>query len=192
MNDLKITQIADELEKQVLDSSIRDETIWNLLKLSKTTYYRLKPKALHLMNQRALLRQTALNDTITYETKEAAKTGLKSKTDRVLLLQKQVEDIQADLTDNKTVGYVIIGGVVQKVTKELAAREKAYMRKCMKEIQSEISRIEGDYAPNRHEHTGKDGKPIETENKLSSNVDYTKLPENVLELIVAARIKNPE
>lgn len=108
---------------------------------------------------RKLAEQTA-NDIIVEETTEAVKKGLKSKLDRVLLLQKQVDDIQADLDAGITVDYVILQGKLQKVNKEISVTDKAYMRKTIKDIQAEISKIEGDYAPEKREVTGKDGQDL--------------------------------
>lgn len=54
-------------------------------------------------------------------------------------------------------------------------------------VEKEIIRLEGIAAPIKLEHTGNDGEPIKVEH--TSNVDYTKLPTEVLRQIVSARIK---
>lgn len=84
---------------------------------------------------------------------EPLKSGLKSKHERLLNLQKQVEDCQSDLDAGIKPDYVIIGGKVQKLTKELTPLDKAYIRKTIRDLQSEISKIEGDYAPAKQEHS---------------------------------------
>lgn len=54
-------------------------------------------------------------------------------------------------------------------------------------VEKEIIKLEGIAAPLKMEHSGVDGQPIQVENK--SNVDYSKLPTDVLKQIVSARIK---
>lgn len=147
----RIEALADQLERQTLDASITDGTIWNLLTLSKSSFYRLKPKALALVQQRAQERQKAIDLTKTQETIDAAKKGLKSKNERVMLLQEQIEGILDDLRSGILVDYMVIGGSLQKVNKIMPADTKAYLRKTIKDIQAEISKIEGDYAPAKTE-----------------------------------------
>lgn len=130
----KVILVADWLERQVSDSSITDETIWNELKLSKSSFYRLKPKAIPELNRRAGIRQEAMEQANVQEATERAKKGLKSKTDRLLLLQEQIEEILEDLV------------ITESTT------DKAYLRKVIKDLQSEISKIEGDYAAEKRTH----------------------------------------
>ncbi len=56
-NENKIQAIADRLDKQVLDSSITDGTIWQDLAMSQRTFYRYKPKAMLLLYKRSTERQ---------------------------------------------------------------------------------------------------------------------------------------
>jgi hypothetical protein len=142
-NDRKIELLADWLEKQVVDSSITDGRIWQEMAVSERTFYRLKPKAAELMNMRLTERQKQAEATKVLETIEAAKNGLKTKTERVMILQNQVDEILIDLTDD-----------------EISLTAKAYLRKTLKDIQAEISKIEGDYAPTKQALTDKDGNDI--------------------------------
>ena len=135
-NAQKISKVADWLEQQVLDSSITDETIWNKLKLSKSSFYRLKPKALLELNKRSQKRQKHFDAVTATETIKAARNGLKSKLERVLLLQDQIDELLLDLENSGN---------------KVSITDKAYLRKTIKDIQAEISKIEGDYAPNKKE-----------------------------------------
>lgn len=81
---------------------------------------------------RNLAEKTA-TDTLIEETKEAVKLGIKSKLERLLILQKEVDACLIDLAND-----------------ELEISEKVALRKTIKELQSEISKIEGDYAPQKH------------------------------------------
>lgn len=85
--------------------------------------------------------------------KEAVKQGLKTKIDRLFVLQEQVEQIQKELEANECEDIKIIKGEPKKFKRSLLPMEKASMRKTLKELQSEISKIEGDYAPIKQDHT---------------------------------------
>ena len=71
---------------------------------------------------------------------KALESGLKSKSDRLAILQNQVDEIIIDLKD----------GQIEKgdgSSRDLNPVERAKIRQVLKEVQSEISRIDGDYAP---------------------------------------------
>jgi sulfate adenylyltransferase subunit 1 (EFTu-like GTPase family) len=77
-------------------------------------------------------RQQAINAAkevaIIKEEVKAAKNGLKSKHERLMILQDQVDATLVDLQDD-----------------ELEYRDKVSLRRVLKELQAEISKIEGDY-----------------------------------------------
>jgi len=71
---------------------------------------------------------------------KALESGLKSKSDRLAILQNQVDEIIIDLKD----------GQIEKgdgSSRDLNPVERAKIRQVLKEVQSEISKIDGDYAP---------------------------------------------
>jgi len=90
--------------------------------------------------------KNAVEDVYVQETKEAAKNGLKSKFERLMILQNQCEKIEQELEANVSTDYVVLSGKLQKVVKEISVTDRAYLRKILKDIQAEISKIEGDYA----------------------------------------------
>jgi len=77
-----------------------------------------------------------LKVSITEEVK-ALKIGIKSKMDRLMILQTEVENSLIDLESASTIS------------------EKVMLRKTIKELQSEISKIEGDYAATKTEDVTK-------------------------------------
>lgn len=77
-NEIRHLMIADELERQQIEPGLTDQTIWEKLGLKKNTFYRLKPKAVEEVSKRAEIKRLALNSTITKETIEEAKNGLKT------------------------------------------------------------------------------------------------------------------
>ena len=56
-----------------------------------------------------------------------------------MILQNQVDELLEDLKYAKKPGS------------KVSITDKAYLRKTIKDIQAEISKIEGDYAPNKKE-----------------------------------------
>jgi len=85
----------------------------------------------------AHLKDQAQNEAIFEGEKQATKSGIKSKVERILILQNEVDKCLLDL-------YPIRG-------KKPTIFEKVALRKTMKDLQSEISKIEDDYAPVRGE-----------------------------------------
>lgn len=82
------------------------------------------------------------------------KEGLKTKSERLLIYQKQINDIQAELELGTVREYKSNMGEPTELTRDLLPIEKSSMRKTLKDLQAEISKIEGDYAPTKTEHSG--------------------------------------
>ncbi|WP_392447998.1 hypothetical protein ACF3OB_01180 [Capnocytophaga canis] len=81
--------------------------------------------------------------------KEAVKQGLKTKFDRLMILQQQIEQVQKELELGECEDIKIIKGEPKKIKRPLLPFEKSAMRKNIKDLQSEISKIEGDYASDK-------------------------------------------
>ena len=145
-NENKIQAIAERLDKQVLDSSITDGRIWQDLAMSERTFYRHKPKAMLLLYKRSTERQKQIEGMRLQKTKEAVETGLKSKLERVMILQTEVDECLNDLYAG-----------------DLSILEKVRLRMAIKEIQGEISKIEGDYAASKLEHLATTQPPFTDE-----------------------------
>jgi len=77
-NEQRILKLADELEKQQLDNSYKNESICEKMRMSTATFHRYKPKALLELQKRAEFKQSLINEVITHEVTEAARNGLKS------------------------------------------------------------------------------------------------------------------
>lgn len=108
--------------------------------------------------------------------KKTVKQGLKTKIDRLFILQEQVEQIQKEMEANECDDIKIIKGEAKKFKRPLLPMEKASMRRTLKELQSEISKMEGDYAV------------IQQEMEIKSNIDFTKVSNKTLEEIAKARL----
>lgn len=77
---------------------------------------------------------------------KAVKKGVKTKIERVLLLQKQIEDLLGKLERNTHTQEVFKEGKVLKYERGLTPQEITAYNRTIKELQAEISKMEGDYA----------------------------------------------
>ena len=77
---------------------------------------------------------------------KAVKIGLKSKIDRLLILQKLVDECLEQLATKQCNDTIIIEGTVKNIKRLMNQRELNDTRKTLQSLQSEISKIEGDYA----------------------------------------------
>jgi hypothetical protein len=172
-NEAKISSIADWLEKQSGDHSIRNERICEDLRISQATFYRLKPKADALVAQRLQERSSAIQQGKVQEELEAGKAALKSRTQRLLALQDQVTKIEAKLAEGHDVQYVVIQGQATKITTEMSAQTMGYLHRTLLGIQAEICKLEGDYSPEKRKVTHIFDGPIPLA-PASQEIDYEK------------------
>jgi sulfate adenylyltransferase subunit 1 (EFTu-like GTPase family) len=116
---------------------------------SKATFDKDWNKATEQHKQRQQAINKAKEEAIISEEVKAAKNGLKSKYDRLMILQGQVDATLTDLED-----------------RDLSKGEKVLLRRVLRELQAEISRIQGDYAPSKLETTNKvEFSPIPNEDE---------------------------
>lgn len=105
--------------------------------------------------------------------RDFVKNGLRTKYERVLLIQNQIDETVKELSN----------GVFKEVRKEgkkavtwerpLTPSEKATLRRTIWRLQSEISKIEGDYAEMKVKHSNDPENPIE-----ASQVVIFQIPDN--------------
>jgi hypothetical protein len=91
---------------------------------------------------------------------EAAKNGLKSKFEKQLHIQKQIDEIQADIDRGILEEYAVISGQWEMVQKVMNAESKAYLRKTIKELYAELNKMCGDYSPTKIANTDGSGNDI--------------------------------
>lgn len=118
------------------------------------------------LNEWKIIKENALIEGIGENTKEGIKSGIKTKYERLMNLQNDVERIEKEIEEKKITDYIVAGGKTQKLVRELTPLELAKLRQVKKDIQSEISKIEGDYAPTKQALTDTGGNdkdnPFET------------------------------
>lgn len=100
---------------------------------------------------------------------EAVKRGLKTKIERVLILQEQVDTIIKELEKGTHTEKKIFFDEEREVVRLLTPFEKATMRKNIKDLQSEISKIEGDYSVIKQDITT-NGKEINDIGEIKINI----------------------
>lgn len=82
------------------------------------------------------------------------KNGLKTKNERLIILQKLVDDCLKDLAEGKTDDTYFDKGKPKPHRRKMTNMEYNQTRRTLKDLQAEISKIEGDYAPAKSEVTG--------------------------------------
>ena len=143
----------------------RQEWIFELLKLEGLTYSECLSRFLVKFskteqtfsadwvkaNARFKIYQLSVNKakdevSIQYEV-DTLKQGLKSKQERLLEYQNEINSLQKRIDKNEDYKYLIANGVIQKVVCEIDLKTVAILHRAIKDLRSEISKIEGDYAP---------------------------------------------
>jgi hypothetical protein len=74
--------------------------------------------------------------------------------------QKQVDDILNELENGMTEELLIVSGQPKKTTRKHTVSETALLRRTLRELQAEISKIEGDYAATKTQIEVKQEQPL--------------------------------
>jgi len=98
---------------------------------------------------------------------KAVKEGLRSKMDRLLLLQELVDECLLNLTTGNCNDFYIFEGKQKEFTRKMTQREINDTRKTLQTLQSEISKIEGDYASIKNENITTILTPEEKQEKIN-------------------------
>lgn len=121
-----------------------DRTFWYQWKIASQMY------------QEALKQENEVKEGIYIENNvQEFKSGLKSKTERLLILQNEIINSINELEYGKATYLYKSGDEFETAERDLTIFEKAKLRQVIKELQSEISKIEGDYAPLKTEDVTK-------------------------------------
>ena len=96
-------------------------------------------------------RETKINEATIHNTIENLSNGLKSKSERLMNLQRQIDDLQAELEKNIMHVHAFSMGEMVMGTRPMNSLEKAKIADTIKGLQSEISKIEGDYAATKQD-----------------------------------------
>lgn len=103
--------------------------------------------------EREAINKVRIKEAITQEI-EAVRIQIKSKIERLDIYQKEIDNCLSDLDNGYTTELTPKGALVKR---PLTISERAMLRKTIKDLQSEISKIEGDYAPTKQALTDPQG-----------------------------------
>lgn len=89
----------------------------------------------------------AKNEVSISEEIESIKSGLKSKTERLMILQNQIDKCLDELVDGYTTELKYDPDVKgwENIVRPMTILEKKHLRGIIRDMQAEISKIEGDY-----------------------------------------------
>ena len=125
-----------------------ERTFWTHWKEAQETYSKLIQTI-----------ESKKDDIYTQTNIKAFEDGLKTKIEKQLHLQKQIDDIQSDIDRGIVEDYIVVGGKLQIVNKIMNAETKAMLRRTITNITSELNKMAGDYAPAKTETTITDTRP---------------------------------
>ena len=164
-------------KKRLSDESFRDILFSELNQGNekahlRTNFYELLSTKSSIAKSRALklhgiyysewskIKENATTDAMQVEVANSVKSGIKSKDERILILQIESEKILSELENGKFKETSKVGNKIQTFDRLLTPAEKATMRKTYRDLQAEISKMQGDYAETKMKHSGDVENPI--------------------------------
>lgn len=171
--DILVADIQSGIGRAVALAKVIDN--W---KVSSRTFDRYWKVANERVAEIAAKANKALEEVYTQQAIEQAKLGFKTKQDRIEVLQNQIEACESELE----LGIVRLTNPHnpdKEIERLMDVYEKVALRRIIKELQAEISKIEGDYASKKI--LVKEEEP---------EIDYTKLDSETLMKIASARKMN--
>ena len=111
-----------------------------------------KATARHKELQQA--KEKAIADTMVGHAVQAAQNGLKSKYERMARLQIEIEHMEAELENGRTVETIERGGKAVQFERPITIQERSLIRRTMQAFHSELSKMAGEYAAEKKELTG--------------------------------------
>jgi len=153
--------ILDELLKGNIKYKEVFEVFLSKFKCSEPTFSKYWKIAQIEYNKHVLESEKVISKQVIQQQKENVSNGLKSKFERLIILQTQVQSILDRIEKNAEIDIMFIEGRLQKIPREMTVNEMMMCKRTLRELQSEISKIEGDYAPTKQDHTS-NGKELRT------------------------------
>lgn len=155
-NSISDAKFRDLLFKECSKSDSKGHLKTNFYDFIRTDFKIMKQRAFNLHDKYYIewqnLNNKATDEQTIESAKDSLKSGIKSKDERVLNLQRQIDDMQADL-DNGMVSMIIGKRDPKVIEIDIPPTDKAYIRGMIRTCQAEISKIQGDYAPTKVDTT---------------------------------------
>lgn len=180
-NDKKIKTMAERQRKKIPSPKHAERRIWlfnyiatnahasykqieqdfkEKFSVSRTTFTNCYAEVRELLQKTAEKVNESIVELGVENSLKAVKQGLHTKLERLLTLQEQIDQSVAELKENKAFEVSWQNGVKKQTERPLTVQEKATLRRVIKELQAEISKIEGDYTIEKKEI---EFKPIQIE-----------------------------
>lgn len=158
----------------------------NFYELIRTKFAIEKGRALKLHTQYyeewAKIKEQATNEQTAANTKETLKSALKSKSERQQSIENQIKDIEKRLSKGTYTQKKIVNGKTRTITRDLTPTEISKYHQTINQLNAELSKMAGDYAPTRTRLGGDpDSPPLTAE----LPVDLTKLSKAALKEVHA-------
>jgi hypothetical protein len=148
------TFILTELRKGNIKFTDVALLFYTKFNLSKPTFAKYWKKANELHNNFIQKRETKLNEATIQGEVLTLSNGLKSKSERLINLQNQVNEINGMLESGISPDTIIDTKTLTAVDieRKITYIERSQLMKALRDLQSEISKIEGDYAPTKQQN----------------------------------------
>lgn len=91
---------------------------------------------------------------------KALESGLKSKIERQAKIQKQIEDLEYELSAGIMITHTFVEGQLIEGRRAMNGLERSQIHRTIKELHSELSKMAGDYAPIKQASTDVDGNNV--------------------------------
>lgn len=143
-----------EIKKELIKGISREDIVSKYCKKFQLSVRQIDnyiEKANQSLKDAQQAKEKAINDEVVRQGVEAAKNGLKSKYERAVMLQVQANECEEELKEGTT---TFVNDEGDLVSRKLTVIEKVQLRKVLRELNSELSKIEGDYAAIKQEHSG--------------------------------------
>jgi len=151
--EIYINYIIECFNKGIVERSDVMATFGKKWPTPKRTFDRYLKTAKEKYTEQMQTTTEALNKEIVKGKVEALKKGIKTKNERILEKQKDIERLREVVDNGKTDDFYIYNGLHVFFERPLTETEKANILKRASEIEVEISKIEGDYAAQKIEGT---------------------------------------
>lgn len=152
------TQLETEIIKQFQKGNSAKTDLYGLLrtkfKLGRDRYFKLYDVA---YNKWQIQKEKAEADQMYENGKECLKSGLKSKIEREAELEKKIDELNKIIEIGTTKDYYIHNGKARTYNRDISILEKTRTVNEIRQLNAELSKMRGDYAPDKHEHSGSVG-----------------------------------
>lgn len=105
-------------------------------------------------------KEIAVRSQIQANAQEGLKSGLKSKIERQAKIQKQIEDLEYELSAGIMITHTFVEGQLIEGRRAMNGLERSQIHRTIKELHSELSKMGGDYAPIKQANTDVDGNNV--------------------------------